>query len=58
VVQDVESEFDEYWNSQYACPAATLIRQGTCDELEALRAEKQAFFEASSMTACLQALGD
>jgi putative cardiolipin synthase len=58
VVQDVETEFDEYWNSQYAYPAATLIRQGTSEELEALRAEKQAFFESSSTTAYLQALDD
>jgi putative cardiolipin synthase len=58
VVQDVESEFDEYWNSEFAYPAATLIRQGTEEELAALRAEKARFFEASSTTAYLQALDD
>ena len=58
VVQDVEAEFDEYWNSEYAYPAATLIRQGTNEELEQLRAGKQAFFEASATTSYLQALED
>ena len=58
VVQDVEAEFDDYWNSEYAYPAATLIRQGTEEELDQLRAGKQAFFEASSTTAYLQALED
>ena len=58
VVQDVDAEFDEYWNSEYAYPAATLIRQGTEQELDELRAGKQAFFEASSTTAYLQALDD
>ena len=58
VVQDVEAEFDDYWNSEYAYPAATLIRQGTEEELDQLRAGKQAFFEASSTTAYVQALED
>ena len=58
VVQDVQAEFDQYWNSEYAYPAATLIRQGTEEELEQLRAGKETFFEASATTAYLQALDD
>ena len=57
-VQAVQAEFDEYWNSDYAYPAATLIRQGTEQELDQLRDTKQAFFEKSSTTSYLQALND
>jgi putative cardiolipin synthase len=58
VVQDVETEFDDYWNSEFAYPARTLIRRGTEEELEQLRKGKKAFFDASATTAYLQALDD
>ncbi len=58
VVQEVEAEFDEYWNSEYSYPAATLIRQGAREELDQLRSGREAFFDANSTSAYLQALRD
>jgi len=58
VVQQVEAEFDEYWNSEYAYPVATLVRQGTQAELDRLRHGKQAFFDERSTSAYLEALRD
>jgi putative cardiolipin synthase len=55
-VQDVEAEFDQYWNSEYAYPAATLIRQGTEQELDQLRRRIAAFYEESSTTTYRKAL--
>ena len=58
VVQDVEAEFDQYWNSEYSYPAATLIRQGTQQELDQLRSRIEAFYEESSTTTYRKALHD
>lgn len=58
VAQDVSAEFDAYWNSEYAYPAATLIRQGTKQELDQLRSRKKAFFEESTTSVYLRALRD
>ncbi len=38
-VKAVSSEFNEYWNSDYAYPVATLLPAGTEDDLNSLRSE-------------------
>jgi putative cardiolipin synthase len=58
VVQEVETQFDEYWNSEYAYPVATLVRQGAEQELDELRSGTEDFFNESSTSTYLQALHD
>jgi putative cardiolipin synthase len=58
VAQRVSAEFDAYWNSEYAYPAATLIRQGVKEELDQLRSRKKAFYHESSTSVYLRALQD
>ncbi|MEJ2084716.1 MAG: phospholipase D family protein [Acidobacteriota bacterium] len=57
-VQEVSSEFDEYWNSDYAYPVSILIREGSEKELEDVRSEKQAFFDKRSTSSYVEALRD
>ena len=55
-VQDVEAEFDQYWNSEYSYPAATLIRSGTAEELDQLRARKETKREEQASSTYIEAL--
>lgn len=57
-VSEVSSEFDEYWNSEYAYPVSTLLPAGTDADLRGLRGEAGAFFAESSTNSYLQALND
>ena len=56
--QAVSTEFDEYWSSDESYPAATLIREGTPEDLDELRREREAFFEKHSTSAYVEALHD
>jgi len=54
-VVEVSSEFDEYWNSEFAYPTNILVRQGTEEELDTLRNARAAFYEQQSTSAYVQA---
>jgi len=57
-VAEVSSEFDEYWNSEFAYPVNILVRQGTTEDLDVLRAARSSFYETQSTSAYVQALTD
>ncbi|CAB5083063.1 Cardiolipin synthase (EC phosphatidylethanolamine-utilizing, bacterial type ClsC [Olavius algarvensis associated proteobacterium Delta 3] len=57
-VREVSSEFDSYWNAEHAYPVNILVRQGTDQDLSALRSKKDAFFEKQSTSDYVQALKD
>lgn len=57
-VQEVSTEFDSYWNSQFAYPVSILIRQGTDSNVEALRSAQAAFYEKEATSKYVQALTD
>jgi len=57
-VAEVSSEFDQYWNSEFAYPVNILVRQGTDQDLGALRNERSAFYENQSTSDYVQALTD
>jgi putative cardiolipin synthase len=56
VVPQVSTEFDEYWNSEYAYPVSTLLPAGSDADLQALRDQAGAFFAESSTTSYLEAV--
>ncbi len=55
-VAEVSSEFDQYWNSEFAYPVDILVRQGTDKEVNALREARTAFYEKQATTDYVQAL--
>ena len=55
-VADVSSEFDEYWNSDYAYPLSTLAPAGTAADLDRLRGQAKAFFAEHSTSDYVEAL--
>jgi len=57
-VAEVESEFDEYWNSEHAYPTHMLVRQGSAQELDALRDARAAFYQKEATSSYVQALTD
>ena len=57
-VPEVSSEFDEYWNSEYAYPVSTLPPPGTDADLKSLRENAGEFFAASATTSYLKAVDD
>ncbi|MEA3413650.1 MAG: phospholipase D family protein [Pseudomonadota bacterium] len=57
-VPEVSTEFDEYWNSEYAYPVSTISPAGTDADLQRLRGEAEAFFAESSTSSYLQAVDD
>lgn len=57
-VAEVSTEFDNYWNSKFAYPTNSLVRQGTSEELDELRAEKTAFFGKNTTSVYVEALSN
>jgi len=57
-VPEVSTEFDSYWNAEHAFPVNILVRQGTDQELVALRSEKKAFYEKQTTSDYVTALTD
>ena len=57
-VPEVSTEFDSYWNAEHAFPVNILVRQGTDQELVALRSEKNAFYEKQTTSDYVTALTD
>jgi putative cardiolipin synthase len=55
-VAKVSSEFDNYWNNEFAYSTNSLVRQGTSEELDVLRAEKASLFEKNTTSAYVDAL--
>lgn len=59
VVPVVSSEYDEYWNSEYAYPVTTLVGSPAApDALEELRSKKTEFLQQQSTSAYIKALDD
>ena len=44
-VSEVSEQFDKYWNSEHAYPVDILIRKGSSDELDSLKASTNKFSE-------------
>jgi putative cardiolipin synthase len=57
-VAEVSTEFDEYWNSEFAYPTNILVRQGTEQNLKVLRNARTEFYESQSTSSYVQALTD
>jgi len=57
-VAEVSSEFDEYWNSEFAYPVNILVRQGSEQDLNALRDARTDFYESQATSSYVQALTD
>jgi len=57
-VPEVSTEFDEYWNSEYAYPVSTLLSPGTDADLKSLRENAGEFYAASATTSYLKAVDD
>ena len=57
-VAEVSSQFDSYWNSEFAYPVNILIREGSEQELSTLRDAKSAFYKEKSTSTYVQALTD
>jgi putative cardiolipin synthase len=57
-VAAVSSEFDEYWNSDFAYPVNILVRQGTQEDLNKLRNARTDFYGSQSTSAYVKALTD
>jgi len=55
-VADVSSEFDEYWDSEYAYPVSTLLSPGTDADLEQLRGGGEAFLKEQATSDYIEAL--
>ena len=45
-VEEVSSEFDEYWKSEFAYPVNTLVRQGSDEDLDRLRTARVLFIRS------------
>ena len=58
VVPEVSAEFNEYWNSEYAYPVATLLAPATNADLERLRGMGTSFMIESTTTAYVKAVDD
>ena len=58
VVNQVSSEFNEYWNSDYAYPVSTLMPAGTEDDLNQLRSEAGDFNARNTTSTYLVAAKD
>ena len=57
-VAEVSSEFDEYWNSEFAYPVNILARQGSEQDLDVLRDARTAFYEEQTTSSYVKALTD
>jgi putative cardiolipin synthase len=57
-VAEVSSEFDEYWNSEFAYPVNILVRQGAGQELDRLRDARTDFYQSQSTSDYVHALTD
>jgi putative cardiolipin synthase len=55
-VAQVSSEFDQYWNNEFAYPVKLLIRPGTEQELDALRTARTDFYQQSATLDYVDAL--
>ena len=55
VAADVSAVFDDYWNSEYAYPVATLLPAATDADLQALKDDAASFYEQSGTSSYVQA---
>ena len=57
-VAEVSSQFDDYWNSEFAYPVNILVRQGSEQDLDTLRDARNAFYKENSTSVYVKALTD
>lgn len=57
-VAEVSTEFDAYWNSEFAYPVGILLPQGTAEDVDALRKARSAFFAQEATSKYVKALTD
>jgi putative cardiolipin synthase len=57
-VEEVSSEFDQYWNSEFAYPVNILVRQGSDEDLDRLRTARSAFYQKQATSSYVKALTD
>lgn len=57
-VAEVSTEFDEYWNSDFAYPTNILVRQGTEKDLDTLRDVRSDFYKTQATSDYVRALTD
>jgi len=57
-VAEVSSQFDSYWNSEFAYPVNILVRQGSEQELGTLRDARNAFYKEQSTSTYVKAVTD
>jgi putative cardiolipin synthase len=55
-VAEVSTEFDNYWNSEFAYPSSILVREGTDQDVAALRSAQAAFYEKQATSKYVVAL--
>jgi len=58
IVVDVSAKFNEYWNSDYSYPVATLLPAATDADLQALKDDAASFYAESDTTSYVQAVKD
>jgi putative cardiolipin synthase len=58
VVPDVSSEFDQYWNSEYAFPMTTLLPDSEVKPIDQLRQDLDDFYAQSQTTTYIDALNN
>ena len=57
-VAEVSSEFDQYWNNDFAYPVNILVGQGSEQDLDALRDARTAFYQQQATSDYVKALTD
>jgi len=57
-VAEVSSEFDEYWNSEFAYPVDILVRRGTKKDLDTLQEARTDFYRKQATSDYVKALTD
>lgn len=55
-VAEVSSEFDQYWNNEFAYPVKILVRHGTEQELDTLRTARTDFYQQNATLDYVDAL--
>lgn len=55
-VAEVSSEYDQYWNSEFAYPVSILVRQGDEQDVDTLRDARTGFYNEQATSSYIKAL--
>lgn len=55
-VAEVSSEYDQYWNSEFAYPVRILVRQGDEQDVDTLRDARTGFYNEQATSSYIKAL--